>query len=57
MSEKKIFNLNKEKRYPKEGELHDRMLALIYEYDGEMATATAIGLLDLVKNSIINGES
>ena len=46
------FNKSKARDYPKEGELFDRILSLVYEYEGEMSTPAAIGVLDLVKDSI-----
>jgi len=35
------------------GELHDRIKALIYEYDGRLPLAAAIGVLHLVADEII----
>ena len=47
-----IKELNLEKRFPQQQELLDRIIALIYEYSGEISAATAIGLLDLAKDEI-----
>lgn len=38
--------------YPVLGELQDRIEALIHEYDGEIALASVLGVLDLVKDSL-----
>lgn len=39
--------------YPKEGELAARMLDLIYEYSGEIGTAAALGVLQIVTDKIL----
>lgn len=38
--------------YPQLGELQARIEALIHEYDGEIALASVLGVLDLVKDSL-----
>ena len=50
----KKFTKNKNVDYPAEGELFERILKLLHEYDGEMSFAACIGVLDLVKNSLMN---
>lgn len=50
----KRFPKDKVNEYPKEGELCDRILNLIYEYEGEMSTVSAVGVLDLVKKKLLD---
>lgn len=58
MSDLKEFNGEQSRAYPKEEELYNRVLDLVYEYGGEMATASAIGVLELAKSQIVrNAES
>ena len=52
MNEIKHFNKSLVRAYPKNEELLDRIVSLIHEYDGEMSTAAAIGILDLAKDYI-----
>jgi len=46
------FKKGKAVDYPQEGELFDRLVSLIYEYEGYISTAAAIGILELVKDEI-----
>lgn len=49
-----ILKLKRKKSvdYPHEGELFDRLVSLVYEYDGDISTVAAIGILELVKDKI-----
>lgn len=38
------------------GELSERIKSLVYEYAGKMPTATAIGVLEIVKVEILQGQ-
>lgn len=46
------FKKKKAVDYPQEGELFDRLVSLIYEYEGDISTVSAIGILELVKDKI-----
>ena len=48
----KTFNKDKVVQRPHAGELFERVLGLVHEYDGEIGTAEAIGVLELAKLSI-----
>ena len=48
------FTKQKVKDYPENEELHNRILELVYKYEGSMSCAEAIGILDIVKDSIKN---
>ena len=52
MDKIKDFPKNKVVHYPVEQELFTRLLGLVYEYDGEMSTAAAIGVIRLVQKEI-----
>jgi len=43
-----------EKIEPKAGELVQRIIALVHEYDGEMSRAAAVGALEFAKMALIN---
>ncbi len=46
------FNRPKAVDYPKEGELHSRIMDLIKEYVGEISTVSVLGVLDLAKDEV-----
>ena len=46
------FNKIKDKEYPKEQELYDRLVSLAHEYDGELSIVSVVGILDLVKDEV-----
>jgi len=50
-----VTNINEEKTYPKNRSLLTGIQSLIAEYDGEISTAEAVGVLEIVKNGLING--
>ena len=50
MAEIKDFNKDKHAHYPKEGELSERIINLISEYNGEMSTAAVLGILKIVSD-------
>tara|TARA_R110000772_G_scaffold26061_1_gene67486 strand:- start:2565 stop:2741 length:177 start_codon:yes stop_codon:yes gene_type:complete len=47
MKSKNILNMNKPKTFTKEGELMDRLTALIDEYAGELSLVSVLGILQL----------
>lgn len=53
MSNVKQFSKDKLVDYPQQQELLDRMVALIYEYDGDLSLAAALGLLDMAKDHLV----
>jgi hypothetical protein len=52
MDKIKHFPKNKVVDYPVEQELFMRLLELVHEYDGEMSTAAAIGVMRLAQKEI-----
>jgi hypothetical protein len=46
------FKQKKNRDYPQNQEMCDRIKAVVYEYAGEMSLATAIGILDIVRDEI-----
>lgn len=48
----KEFTKPKRTERPHAAELFERIKTLVYEYDGEMGTAEAVGVLEMVKLSI-----
>ena len=53
MSDIRIFKGDGKRAEDVTGELADRIKALIYEYDGRITLAAAIGVLHLVADDII----
>ncbi|MEQ4714707.1 hypothetical protein ABN057_20645 [Providencia alcalifaciens] len=49
----KIVKLPVDKKFQANGELSKRMLELIHEYDGEISLAEAIGVIEIVKLTLI----
>ena len=48
-----ILDMNKEKVFPKEGELMDRLEDLIDEYAGELSLVSVVGILEMKKSALI----
>ncbi|CAI1047679.1 hypothetical protein [Serratia entomophila] len=51
-----VLHMPTEKRFPKAGELASRIREMIIEYNGEIGLAEALGVLELVKIELINGQ-
>ena len=51
-----VLGFEKEKiiDFPEQQEAYDRILKIIHEYDDAISVAAAVGVLELVKDSIIN---
>lgn len=49
----KIVKLPVDKKFQANGELSNRMIELIHEYDGEISLAEAIGVIEIVKLTLI----
>jgi hypothetical protein len=49
-----IIDFGKKKlvSFPVEQELYERLIDLIYEYDGDVSLTSTVGVLDLVKDRI-----
>ncbi|MBA7820364.1 hypothetical protein HV342_10065 [Escherichia coli] len=50
----RVINLGKEKKFPITQELHERLESVIHDY-GEISVCEAIGTLELLKQSLIEG--
>ncbi|AFH95178.1 TPA: hypothetical protein ACHWKK_003278 [Providencia stuartii] len=48
-----ITKLPIDKKFQANGELSKRLLELIHEYDGEISLAEAIGVIEIVKLTLI----
>lgn len=53
----KVIELNQRKiiDYPEQQELYDRLLKVTHEYDNDISIAASIGVIELVKDTLING--
>ncbi|EJC0772349.1 hypothetical protein MX107_000247 [Escherichia coli] len=51
----RVINLGKEKKFPMTQELYERLESVIHDYDGEISLCEAIGTLELLKQSLIEG--
>lgn len=51
-----VVDLGKDKTFPVNGEMTVRINDILDEYAGRMSTAEAIGILDIIKNRLLNGE-
>ncbi|ECB9300557.1 hypothetical protein N1C72_000029 [Salmonella enterica] len=51
----RVINLGKEKKFPITQELYERLESVIHDYDGEISLCGAIGTLELLKQSLIEG--
>jgi len=50
-----VVDLGKEKKFPVEQELYDRIVNLIYdEYGGELSLVSILGILELAKKEILD---
>ena len=49
-----VIKINKIIDYPEQQELYDRMLKLIHEYDDDISIAAAVGVAELVKDTLMN---
>lgn len=49
-----VIDIGKEKKYPMTAELIGRLGDVIHEYDGEISLCEAIGVLELLKQSLID---
>ncbi|CAI1636822.1 hypothetical protein [Serratia entomophila] len=49
-----IHNLPTEKRFPVERELGLRIAELISEYNGQLSLVATVGILEVVKNDLLN---
>ncbi|HGY4644327.1 hypothetical protein [Providencia stuartii] len=49
----RVVKLPVDKKFRSNGELSKRMLELIHEYDGEISLAEAIGVIEIVKLTLI----
>jgi len=47
-----VVELGLTQQYPKEAELSNRLMEVIYEYAGEVSTPAVIGCLDIVKSTL-----
>jgi hypothetical protein len=45
--------MGKEKTFPKEGELMERITALIDEYAGELSLVAVVGILEMKKQDML----
>ncbi|HIA3159281.1 TPA: hypothetical protein ACWP39_000602 [Escherichia coli] len=50
-----VVDLGKEKKFPITQELYERLEIVIHDYDGEISLREAIGTLELLKQSLIEG--
>ena len=48
------FDHEKVSDYPEQQELYERVLALVYEYNGDMSVAASIGVVEIVKDTLMN---
>ena len=48
-----ILDMNKEKTFPKEGELMERLTSLIDEYAGELSLVAVVGVLEMKKHEML----
>jgi hypothetical protein len=51
----RVINLGKEKKFPITQELYERLESVIHDYDGEVSLCEAIGAIELLKQSLIEG--
>lgn len=51
----RVINFGKEKKFPITQELYERLESVIHDYDGEISLCEAIGTLELLKQSLIEG--
>lgn len=49
----KVIDLGVKKTFPVSAEIIERLSAVIHEYDGEVSLCEAIGILEILKMSLI----
>lgn len=49
-----VIDIGKEKKFPVSAEIVTRLSEVIHEYDGEISLCEAIGILELLKLSLID---
>jgi hypothetical protein len=49
-----VKTMKVDKHYAVEGEMAKRITELVFEYAGQVSTVAAIGVLELVKNGLLN---
>ena len=49
-----VTSLNQEKKFPFNAELHEKIMNIIGKYDGEISTAECLGVLELIKVTVID---
>jgi len=54
MSDIKQFSKSKVVDYPEQQELYNRLLKIIHEYDNVISIAAAVGVTELIKDTLIN---
>ena len=50
-----VKNMHVKKRFTKESEMHQRLYDLICEYNGEVSLVATIGVIELLKLTLVNG--
>lgn len=50
----KIVSLKKEKTFPTEQELHNRIVDIMEEYHGDISLVAVVGILDLIKFDLLS---
>lgn len=49
-----VFEMLKERTFPVSGELIERLGEIIHEYDGELSLCEVLGVLEVLKSSLID---
>lgn len=49
-----VIDIGREKKFPVNGEIIERLSAVIHEYDEEISLCEVIGILELLKLSLID---
>lgn len=49
----KLVSLPVQKTYQVEQELHDKLLAVVREYDGQVSLVSVLGILEVLKSTIV----
>jgi hypothetical protein len=52
-----IESMNKERKYPKEQEVLNRIMDVIDDYAGEVSLVSVLGVLRLIETSLISAEA
>jgi len=48
------FDHEKASDYPEQQEMYERILDLIHEYDNDMSIAASLGVVEIVKDTLMN---